>query len=61
MRYSIVDSNKLEHGCRRIYAGVHSFFEIWVREKPCSNFLASAVSFQANARWENLKLPWFVI
>ena len=39
-----VDSKKLEHGCRMIYAGVPSFFGFGVGGRLCSNFLASTAS-----------------
>ena len=43
-----IDSNKLEHGCRMIHAGVFFFMWLAVGGRSCSNFLASTVWCQGN-------------
>ena len=53
-----VDSKKLEHGCRKIYAGFPSFLGFGVGGWSCSNFLASALS---NTYFEGSSLNIFPI
>ena len=45
-----VDSKKLEHGCRMMYAGCSSFFGFGAGGRSCSNFLASTVGPKCDTR-----------
>ena len=69
----IVDSEKLGHGCKIIYAGFPSFFGVGLEDGHAPNFLASTVNPTVAFKPDNLgkkkqimravlnELPWRVL